>query len=112
MKLQALEGLKSNAKADDSNSRNSNLLVFGYLCYLNADQESGRARRVDYSAIYGKRQFVNCTKFNVEFVINTYLAEKKEKNLFFSFLQKMKTGYQILKKIENRLLFSETLKTN
>ena len=41
------------------------------MCF--ADQESRRARRVDY----GKRQFVNCTKFNVAFVINMLLNRKK-----------------------------------
>ena len=58
---------------------------------------------------YGKRQFLNCAKFNVAFVMNMLLKRKKFWDFFWVFLQKIKTHYQILgKKLET--VTSETLK--
>ena len=58
---------------------------------------------------YGKRQFLNCAKFNVAFVINMLLKRKKFWGFFVVFLQKIKTHSQILGK-KLATVTSETLK--
>jgi hypothetical protein len=47
---------------------------------------------------FGKRQFVNCLKFNLGLIHNKYVTKKEKKYWVFSFLQKIKTHYQIFAK--------------
>ena len=56
-----------------------------------------QTRKLMVVSTYGKRQFVNCMKFNL-INRNKYVTKKEEKLLGFSFLQKIKTHYQIFAK--------------
>ena len=80
------------------NLRNSKLLVFGWK--LSKCWPGTQKGKKSWLLSYGKRQFVNCIKFNVGFGTKMLLKKKWG----FSFLQKIKTHYQILEKIKKQSL--------
>ena len=87
------------------NLRNSKILVFGSKlskCWPGTQKD-----KKSWLFSFGKRQFVNCMKFNVGFIMNM-LPKKEKKGWVFLFCKKLRHTIKCLQKMKT----SETLKNH